>query len=124
MKIGTLKEMFVGEQRVALTPESALQLQKLGHQCVLEKGAGLAAGFNDAEYKSAGVTIAPSAAAVTKASDIITKVRPPTKAEVKRLSKSQTLISFFYPSSNEELLELVCENGATVIAMDMVPRIS
>ena len=124
MKIGTLKEMFVGEQRVALTPESALQLQKLGHQCVLEKGAGLAAGFNDAEYKSAGVTIAPSAAAVTKASDIITKVRPPTKAEVKRLSKSQTLISFFYPSSNAELLELVCENGPTVIAMDMVPRIS
>lgn len=60
MKIGTLKEMFVGEQRVALTPESAFQLQKLGHQCVLEKGAGLAAGFNDAEYKSAGVTIAPS----------------------------------------------------------------
>ena len=94
MKVGTLKEISEGEQRVALTPESALQLQKLGHECVIERGAGLAAGFNDAEYKSAGVTIAPSAAAVTKACDIVTKVRPPNANEVKRLSSSKTLISF------------------------------
>ena len=124
MKIGTLKETFEGEQRVALTPESALQLKKLGHECIIEKGAGLASGFNDAEYKSAGVTIAPTAAAVAKASDVITKVRPPNTTEVKRLSTSQTLISFFYPSSNGALMELACARSASIIAMDMVPRIS
>ncbi len=48
MKIGALKEIFSGEQRVALTPESAAQLQKLGHDCILEKGAGISAGFSDA----------------------------------------------------------------------------
>jgi len=51
LKVGTLKEISEGEQRVALTPESALQLQKLGYECVIERGAGLAAGVNDAEYK-------------------------------------------------------------------------
>ena len=124
LKIGTLKETFEGEQRVALTPESALQLKKLGHECIIEKGAGLASGFNDAEYKLAGVTISPTAAAVTKASDIITKVRPPNTTEVKRLSTSKTLISFFYPSSNDELMELARARSASIIAMDMVPRIS
>jgi len=124
LKVGALKEISEGEQRVALTPESALQLQKLGHECVIEKGAGLAAGFNDAEYKSAGVTIAPSAAAVTKACDIVIKVRPPNANEVKRLSSSKTLISFFDPGSEANLIELACSKGATVIAMDMVPRIS
>ena len=48
MKIGTPKETFVGEARVAMTPESALQLQKLGHECLIETGAGQAAGFSDA----------------------------------------------------------------------------
>ena len=69
MKIGALKEIFSGEQRVALTPESAAQLQKLGHDCIVEKGAGIAAGFSDAQYKCSGVAIAATAAALTKASD-------------------------------------------------------
>ncbi|MBO9413580.1 MULTISPECIES: hypothetical protein, partial [unclassified Ruegeria] len=43
MKLGTPKEILDGENRVAMTPESALQLQKLGYDCAIEKGAGLAA---------------------------------------------------------------------------------
>ena len=41
MKIGTPKEVFVGEHRVAMTPDSAIALQKLGHDCVIETGAGV-----------------------------------------------------------------------------------
>ena len=124
MKIGALKEIFIGEQRVALTPESAAQLQKLGHECMIEKGAGKAAGFSDAQYKAAGVVVAATAAALTKASDLIVKVRPPSEAEVKRLSDTKTLISLFYPSENTTLMELAQSKGASIIAMDMVPRIS
>ena len=51
MKIGALKETTTGEQRVALTPESAIQLQKLGHECLLEKDAGLSAGFSDEQVQ-------------------------------------------------------------------------
>ena len=124
MKIGTPKETFEGEARVAMTPDSALQLQKLGHECIIETGAGAAAGFSDKVYKDAGVKVVRTGAALFKEADIVAKVRPPSDAEAKRLREGQTLISFFYPASNEKLMELARSKGATTIAMDMVPRIS
>lgn len=124
MKIGTPKETFDGEARVAMTPDSAVQLQKLGHECLIETGAGIAAGFSDAAYKAAGVTVKRTANALWKDADIIAKVRPPSDDEVKLLAKGKTLISFFYPGQNEALLKASAKKGANVIAMDMVPRIS
>ncbi len=124
MKIGTPKETAKGEARVAMTPASALQLQKLGHECFVEKGAGEAARFSDADYEKAGVTVVKNAAELFKSVDFITKVRLPEDAEVKKLRKDQTLISFFYPAQSEDLLKTCNDKGSTVIAMDMVPRIS
>ncbi|MEJ6394141.1 Re/Si-specific NAD(P)(+) transhydrogenase subunit alpha [Gymnodinialimonas sp. 2305UL16-5] len=124
MKIGAPKEIEADEARVAMTPDSAQQLQKLGYECVIETGAGMAAGFSDAAYKEAGVEVVKTAAALWKAADIVAKVRPPTTAEAKRLREGQLLISFFYPGQNEALMEAAKAKGANVIAMDMVPRIS
>ncbi|MEJ6402421.1 Re/Si-specific NAD(P)(+) transhydrogenase subunit alpha [Yoonia sp. 2307UL14-13] len=124
MKIGTPKEIFAGEDRVAMTPASARDLQKLGYECLIETGAGMAAGFSDAAYEEAGVTVVKTAAALYKEADIVAKVRPPEDAEIKRLREGQTLISFFYPGQNEKLMDAAKKKGATVIAMDMVPRIS
>ncbi|ANH08143.1 Re/Si-specific NAD(P)(+) transhydrogenase subunit alpha [Shinella sp. HZN7] len=123
-KVGALKELAIGELRVALTPESAMQLQKLGHACLVEAGAGEGSGISDDAYRAAGVTVVEDAAALVAASDVIVKVRPPTTAEVGLLSPGKTLVSFFYPGQNAELLEQARSKGATVIAMDMVPRIS
>ena len=124
MKIGTPKEISDGESRVAMTPDSALALQKLGHECLVEAGAGLAAGFSDQAYKDAGVEVVNTAAALWKAADIVAKVRPPNATEAKRLTDGKTLISFFYPAQNEEQMTKIAGQGASVIAMDMVPRIS
>ncbi|MFN3824166.1 MAG: Re/Si-specific NAD(P)(+) transhydrogenase subunit alpha [Pseudorhodobacter sp.] len=124
MKIGAPREIFEGENRVAMTPDSAVQLQKLGHSCVIETGAGAKAGFSDATYAAAGVEVVKTAAALFKAADVIVKVRGPEEKEAKLLREGQTLISFFWPAQNEALLKLVAEKGATVVAMDMVPRIS
>jgi len=124
MKIGTPKEIIEGEARVAMTPDSALQLQKLGHECVIETGAGALAGFSDADYKAAGVTVVKTAAALWKAADVVAKVRPPEDVEVKRLRDGQTLISFFNPGGNEKHMAAAAKKGATVVAMEMVPRIS
>lgn len=124
MKIGTPKEVMEGEARVAMTPDSARQLQKLGYECAIETGAGAAAGFSDATYEEAGVEIIKTAAALWKDSDIIAKVRIPTDTEMKRLTPEKTLISFFNPGGNAEGLELAKSKGANVIAMEMVPRIS
>jgi len=125
MKIGSPKEIFEGEARVALTPQSALQLQKLGYEVAVESGAGEAARFSDEDYKQAGVEVIKSAAALWKACDIIVKVRAPEGAtELKRVQNGQTLISFIWPAQNEKLLETLKEKNVTCLAMDMVPRIS
>ena len=67
VKIGALAEIFDGENRVAMTPDSAVQLQKLGHVCCVQAGAGLKAGFPDDAYKAAGVEVLKTAKAVVEA---------------------------------------------------------
>lgn len=124
LKIGTPKEIFEGEARVAMTPESALQLQKLGYDCAIETGAGMLAGFSDKAYAEAGVEIKKTAAALWKDADIIAKVREPDESELKRLKSDHTLISFFNPAGNEKGMQAAAKKGTSVIAMEMVPRIS
>ena len=124
MIIGCPAERSSSEARVALTPESAKQLQQLGHDCVIQKGAGAHAGFSDEAYAAAGVKIVSTAKTVWDSADVIIKVLSPDKAELKYFDASKTLISFFWPAQNSELLDAVNETGATVLAMDMVPRIS
>ena len=124
MKIGTPKEVFDGEARVAMTPDSAIQLQKLGYDCAIESGAGLQAGFSDKAYSEAGVEIKKTAAALWKDVDVVAKVREPDDGEMKRLTADHTLISFFNPAGNGKGLQAAAKKGASVIAMEMVPRIS
>jgi len=122
--IGTPKESAAGENRVAMTPQSARDLQKLGFQCIIQTGAGKSARFSDADYRDAGVTIVKTAADLWKKADVVAKVRPPTASESKKMRDGQTVISFIYPGENKKLLDSAKESGSTVIAMDMVPRIS
>ncbi|MEO0545891.1 MAG: Re/Si-specific NAD(P)(+) transhydrogenase subunit alpha [Pseudomonadota bacterium] len=122
--IGTPKETASGENRVAMTPQSVKDLAKLGFECLIEKGAGVAAGFADSAYEEAGAKVAKSTADLWKTADVVAKVRPPSPAEAKKLRDGQTLISFFYPSENGPLMEQAAKAGSSVIAMDMVPRIS
>lgn len=124
MRIGSPKEVMPGEARVALTPDSALQLQKLGYECVIETGAGALSRFSDSDYEHAGVQVVASADELYASVDIVAKVRPPLEDEVKKLRQGQTLIGFFNPAGNEALLETAKDQGANVIAMEMVPRIS
>ena len=124
MKIGAPRETTAGEARVAMTPASATELKKLGHDCLIEAGAGEAAGFADALYAAAGVTVVPDAATLWAEADIVAKVRQPSEAEVALMHQGQTVIAFFWPGQNKDLLEAANARGATVIAMDMVPRIS
>ena len=124
MLIGAPKEIMGGEARVALTPDSAKALQKLGYECIIETGAGQAARFDDDAYQQAGVAIASSADELFQKADIILKVRSPLDEEVARLTKDKTLICWASPAQNAPLLDKVAATGANLLAMDMVPRIS
>jgi len=125
MRIGIPKEIYKGETRVAATPDVVEKMIKLGYAVSVEKNAGKAAGYSDAEYADAGATQAVSADTIWDETDIVAKVRPPeAKTELSRLSKNQTLVSFFWPAQNESSLKIAALNGANVLAMDAVPRIS
>jgi NAD(P) transhydrogenase subunit alpha len=124
VKIGAPRETFDGERRVALTPQSAVALKKLGYECLIEAGAGEAARFTDAAYAEAGVEVVRSAADLWARADVVVKVRAPEPAEIEMARAGQTLISFIWPAQNPELLESLRAKGVTTLAMDMVPRIS
>ena len=124
MKIGVPKEIVAGERRVALTPQSALALKKLGYESLIESGAGLAARFSDEAYREAGVTVVPTAADLWAQADVVAKVRPPEPPEIEMSRAGQIVVSFLYPGQNAELLEALKAKGVTALAMDMVPRIS
>ena len=124
MIVGSPKEIFKGEARVAMTPESAKQIQKLGYTCLLETGAGLPSNFSDKDYKDAGVRIVKSASQLWKDSDVILKVRGPEKSEISKIQPNQHIISFIWPGQNKSLLDSLNKKKTTVQAMDMIPRIS
>lgn len=125
MKVGVPREIADGEKRVALTPETAGRIQKLGYSLQIESGAGAGANFSDDAYREAGVEVLPDAAAVWSSSDIVMKVQGPTEAEAGMLQEGKTLISFVWPAQNEGLVQkLSAQKPHAVLAMDQVPRIS
>ena len=124
MKIGAPKETFDGEARVALTPDSAGRLQKLGYEVLVETGAGAAASISDKAYADAGVTVVGTARELWEQSDVVAKVREPSPEEVAACPDGKTLVSFVWPAANEELLASMNAKNMSVLAMDMVPRIS
>ncbi|MES9905134.1 MAG: Re/Si-specific NAD(P)(+) transhydrogenase subunit alpha [Sedimenticola sp.] len=130
MKIGVPKEVHEGECRVAMTPETAEQIQKLGFSVALETGAGEKAHFTDEAYREAGVEIVEDVKALWADSDIVMKVRAPECHPALGIDESEllreggNLISFIWPAQNKELLERLKARKATIMAMDSVPRIS
>ena len=124
MRIGVPREIHAGERRVATTPDVAKELVKMGFSVAVETGAGDAASYSDQAYAEAGCDIIDSSEALWSDSDLIFKVRAPETVEAVLLKKGQTLISFLWPAQNPELLKQLTESGATVMAMDSVPRIS
>jgi len=120
MIVGIVKEVIPGERRVAATPDSVTKLKALGFSVLVESGAGLAAGFDDGAYASAGATISDTAGAW--GAPVVVKVRPPADPEVGHLHAGQTLISYLYPAQHSALVDQLKTRGITAIAMDQVPR--
>ena len=122
MKIGIPKESIAGETRVAATPNTVKQLKKLGFDVSVEPGAGEAASFSDEAYRAAGAVIEDGG--TLWKSELIYKLNAPNNEEIAKLEDGTTLVSFFYPAQNPELVKKLSGKKINVLAMDMVPRIS
>ncbi len=92
LKIGVPKESSFQENRISLSPDAVALLSHNGHSVVIESMAGNGANFTDKEFSDAGAEIVFSKEEVFQ-SDIIVKIEPPTKSELKLMKEGQQLIS-------------------------------
>ena len=124
MIIGVPKEIFPDERRVALVPRGVEALKKMGFEILVESGAGINADYGNPKYEEVGADIVTNTRELWSRSDIIVKVREPQSSEVALLKSSGTIISFFWPAKNGELIQQLSAKKATVLAMDCIPRIT
>lgn len=124
MIIGVPKEIQPDEKRVALVPRGVEALKKMGFTVLVESDAGIHADYGNPKYEEVGAEIVTDASELWSRSDIVVKVREPLSHEADLLKSSGTLISFFWPDKNGELLEHLSAKKATVLAMDCIPRIT
>ena len=128
MRVVALMEMAVGERRVAITPESATKLVKAGHTVVIEQGAGVRAGFDDSVFTEAGAQLADRSEAIG-ADGVIVQVRMTGSHDVDdglhaALTDQHILVGLADPLWNPEAMVALAGTGATVLALELVPRIT
>ncbi len=120
MRVGSPKEIKVHEYRVGLTPESAAELVRAGHEVFLETKAGDGIGAPDSVYEKVGVKILPNADAVFAESEMIVKVKEPQAVEIARLTPKHTLFTYLHLAPDPAQAEGLMKSGATCIAYETV----
>jgi alanine dehydrogenase len=120
MHIGVPKEIKVREYRVGLTPASVREVVAHGHTVQVETGAGTGIGAGDADYITAGASIAKSAKDVFASADMIIKVKEPQAAECAMLRAGQVLFTYLHLAPDPKQTQALLKSGATAIAYETV----
>jgi NAD(P) transhydrogenase subunit alpha len=127
MLIGVPREVASGERRVALVPEVVSQLTRAGHRVVVERGAGIRAGFTDEGYSAAGCDLADSAEEIYSTAQMILKVQRPGRgevgeAELDQMKEGSILIGLLQPSGDPALFQQLADRQIIACSMELVPR--
>lgn len=120
MKIGCPKEIKPQEFRVGMTPNAVQEAVAHGHTVMIETGAGVGAGFADADYAAAGAAIVGTAAEVFAQADMIVKVKEPQAAERKMLREGQVLFTYLHLAPDPDQTHDLIASGCTAIAYETV----
>src|SRR3974390_2929503 len=127
MLVGVPREIFPGERRVALVPAVIPNLKKAGLEVILEAGAGVEAGYPDAEYTAKGATLAADRNEVFAKADIILQVLShgsndrTGKEDLPLLRKGQVLIGFLRPLGEVRTIQDIAATGATSFSVELMP---
>ena len=121
MRIGVLRETAEAERRVAATPETVKKLIALGAEVSVETGAGAGAAIPDAAYADAGAMLSDRAAVIAAADTILAVQAPEALPGVR---PGTALVAIMAPSTNREHLAAFAAQGVTLLAMDLMPRIT
>ena len=121
MRIAVARETDATEPRVAATPETVKKFKALGAEVAVTRGAGIASGFPDADYASAGAEVGED---VTKNADLVLKVRRPAPNELSGYKKGALVVAIMDPYGNEAALKQIANAGLVAFAMELLPRIT
>jgi len=122
MKVGVPKEITPHETRVALTPDATKKLLKKGVQICVEKSAGEAAGFLDADYQKMGAEIVDQKTALNAA--IVLKIHLPQNSEVSLMKPGSLLACLVDPLNSETDLNPLAKASINCLGLELVPRTS
>jgi alanine dehydrogenase len=119
LRIAVAKEIKPDEYRVALTPAGALELVRLGHEVLVESGAGFGSAFPDGAYERVGARVAP-VEDVWGEADVLLKVKEPIESEYPRLREGLTLFTYLHIAADEPLTRALMDSGVTAVAYETV----
>jgi NAD(P) transhydrogenase subunit alpha len=128
MIVGVPRETFPGERRVALVPAAIPNLKKAGLDVVIEAGAGVEAGYPDADYVTKGAQIVADRAEVFRVADVVLQVLchgsndRTGQADLALLRRGQVLVGFLRPLGNVQTVQEVAATGATAFSVELMPR--
>ena len=128
MDISFLKETFPGEQRVALTPASVGVLCRQGFEIFVESGAGELAGYANDEYVDKGATVVSRDEAF--GADVLLQVRSfganseAGKTDLQQMRAGQLVIGMCDPLGNPQAVAQVAQCGITLLALELIPRVT
>src|SRR6187401_2462770 len=120
MIIGVPKEIKAQEHRVGLIPSTASTLTRRGHTVLVQKGAGIGAGFPDETYIDAGAQIIDTAKKVYGQAEMIVKVKEPLKAEYGLLRKGQILFTYLHLAASKPLTDALLKSGVIGVAYEII----
>lgn len=120
MIIGCPKEIKVHEYRVGLTPSSASELIRNGHDVIIETNAGAGIGISDEDYKAVGCSIIPTAEEVFEKAEMIVKVKEPQLNECAMLKPHHLLFTYLHLAADKPQTEALMASGCTAIAYETV----
>ncbi len=136
MIVGVPKEIYPGERRVALSPVVLPMLAKAGLEVVVETGAGVAAGYPDAQYQEKGAKVLPDRASVFSQADIIVQVLghgandKNGESDLRLMRRGQILVTFLRPlgtptkdgKTDATRVQEIARTGVTSFAVELMPR--
>jgi len=120
MKVAVAKEIKNNEFRVAITPAGVHDLVANGHPVTVETGAGLGSSITDEQYREAGASIAPDAAATWGGAELLLKVKEPIASEYANLRGDLVLFTYLHLAADRPLTDALVASGITAIAYETV----
>ena len=111
------------ENRVAILPGEAASIIKMGMKVMVESLAGEGAFVPDDEYRNTGAIVTDRKEVIARA-DMLMTVNPPLCDDVNAFHEGQIICTVLNPTENRDWLEKVRLRGVTILALDLVPRIT